>query len=174
MTTVAQLGSPFMSRRLSVVAGIFLSLILAASAEAPSPETMKVARSLVTTMKLGDQYKALLPTILLRIKPVVTQQRAELEQRFYDLLSPDIGELYTPYYNEMLEQAATVLAANFTVDEMHQIEAFYRQPVGQKLIEKWPAIAQQTEQIGQDIGRGFADALRLRLTEALRQKSDKP
>jgi len=77
---------------------------------------MTVARSLVATMKLGDQYKALLPTILLRIKPVVTQQRAELEQRFYDLLSPDIGELYTPYYNELLEQAATIFAANFTVD----------------------------------------------------------
>ena len=88
---------------------------------------MTVARSLVATMKLGDQYKALLPTILLRIKPVVTQQRAELEKRFDDLLSPDIGELYTPYYNEMLEQAATVVAGNFTVDEMRQIEAFYRQ-----------------------------------------------
>jgi uncharacterized protein len=72
------------------------------------------------------------------------------------------------YYSEMLEQAATVLAPNFTVD------AFYRQPVGQKLIEKWPVIALQTEKIGQDVGRGFADALRLRLTEALRQKSDKP
>jgi hypothetical protein len=163
-----------MSGRLSVVVGIFLCLILPASAEAPSSEAMTVARSLVTTMKLGDQYKALLPAILLRIKPVVTQQRAELEKRFYDVLSPDIGELYTPYYNEMLEQAATVLAANFTVDEMHQIEAFYRQPVGQKLIEKWPSIAQQIERIGQDVGRGFADALRLRLTEALRQKSDNP
>lgn len=135
---------------------------------------MTVARSLVATMKLGDQYKALLPTIVLRIKPVVTQQRAELEKRFYDLLSPDIGELYAPYYNEMLEQAATVLAANFTLDEMHQMEAFYRQPVGQKLIEKWPSIAQLTERIGQDVSLGFSDALRLRLTEALRQKSDKP
>ena len=157
-----------MSRRLSVVAGIFLSLTLAASAEAPSPEAMKVARSLVTTMKLGDQYKALLPAILLRIKPVVTQQRPELEKRFYGLLTADAGDLYTPYYNEMLEQAATVYAANFTVDEMQQIEAFYRQPVGQKLIEKSPAIAQQTAQIGQDVSLKAADDLRLRLTEALR------
>jgi hypothetical protein len=70
----------------------------------------------------------------------------------------------------MLEQAATVHAANFTVDEMHQMEAFYHQPVGQKLIEKWPAIAQQTAQIGQDVGLKAADDLRLRLTEALRQK----
>jgi len=48
----------------------------------------------------------------------------------------------------MLEQAATVFAANFTIGEMRQIEAFYRQPVGQKLIEKYPAITQQTAQIG--------------------------
>ena len=106
-------------------------------------------------MKLGDQYKALLPTIMLRIKPVVTQQRAELEKRFDDLISPDIEELYTPYYNEMLEQAATVFAANFTVDEMRQIEAFYRQPVGQKLIEKWPAIGQQTAQIARMSAAGL-------------------
>ena len=68
---------------------------------------MTVARSLVATMKLGDQYKALLPTILLRIKPVVTQERPELESD-YDLISADVGDLYAPYYNEMLEQAATV------------------------------------------------------------------
>ena len=158
-----------MPRRLSIVVGIFLCLVLPASAEVPSSEAMTVARSLVATMKLGDQYKALLPTILLRIKPVVTQERPELESD-YDLITAAVGDLYTPYYNEMLEQAATVIAGNFTVDEMRQIEAFYRQPVGQKLIEKWPAIAQQTAQIGQDVGLKAADDLRLRLTEALRQK----
>ena len=51
-----------------------------------------------------------------------------------------------------------------------KLEAFYRQPVGQKLIEKWPAIARQTAQIGQDVSLKAADDLRLRLTEALRQK----
>ena len=63
----------------------------------------------------------------------MTQQRAELEKPYDLLTAADAEDLYAPYYNEMLEQAATVLAANFTVDEMHQIEAFYRQPVGQKL-----------------------------------------
>ena len=48
------------------------------------------------------------------------------------------------------------------------------QPVGQKLIETWPAIAQQTAQIGEDVSRRAADDLRLRLTEALRQKGDNP
>jgi hypothetical protein len=60
---------------------------------------MKVARSLVTTMKLGDQYKALLPTILLRIKPLVTQQRAELEKPYDFLTAADAGDLYAPCSN---------------------------------------------------------------------------
>ena len=44
---------------------------------------------------------------------------------------------------------------------------------GQKLIEKWPAITQQTAQIGQDVSRKAAEELRLRLTDALRQKGHK-
>jgi hypothetical protein len=36
-----------------------------------------------------------------------------------------------------------------------------------------PAITQQTAQIGQDVGRKAAEELRLRFTEALRQKGHK-
>jgi hypothetical protein len=161
-----------MCRRLLIIAGSFLCFTLAASAQTPSPEAIMAARSLVATMNLGEQYKMLLPAILLRIKPVVTQERPELESD-YDLIATKVGDLYTPYYNEMLEQAATVYAANFTVDEMRQMEAFFRQPAGQKMIEKWPAIAQQTAQIGQDVSRKAAEELRLRLTDALRQKGHK-
>ena len=161
-----------MCRRLLIIVGSFLYFTLAASAQTPSPEAIMAAKSLVATVKLGEQYKKLLPGILLRIKPVVTQDRAELEGD-YDLIATKVDDVYTPYYNEMLEQAATVYAANFTVDEMRQMEAFLRQPAGQKLIEKWPAIAQQTAQIGQDVSRKAAEELRLRLTEALRQKGHK-
>jgi uncharacterized protein len=163
-----------MRRRLLIIAGSFLCFTSAASAQTPSPEAMMAARSLVATMKLGEQYKMLLPAILLRIKPVVTQERAELESD-YDLIATkvNVGDLYAPYYNEMLEQAATVYAGNFTTDEMREMSAFFRQPAGQKLIEKWPAITQQTAQIGQDVSRKAAEELRLRLTDALRQKSNK-
>jgi uncharacterized protein len=161
-----------MRRRLLIIAGIFLCFNFSGSAQTSSPEAMQAARSLVVTMKLGDQYKALLPAILLRIKPVVTQERAELEND-YDLAAAGIADAYTPYYNEMLEQAASAYAANFTVDEIRQMDAFYRQPVGQKLLGQSSAIAQQTAQIGQDVSSKAADDLRLRLVEALRQKGHK-
>ena len=108
---------------------------------------MSAARSLVTTMKLGDQYKALLPVILLNLKPTLVQDRPEIE-RDYDAMTAMIADTYTPFYNEMLEGAASVYAANFTTDEMRQMEAFYRLPVGQKLLERSQGIVQQTTQRG--------------------------
>src|SRR5690348_15900180 len=161
-----------MLRLLVAIAGMLLCLGSGAPAQAPTPEAMNAARSLVTTMKLPAQYQALLPAMLLRMKPVVTQERPEIE-RDDDAMTAMIADTYTPFYNEMLEDAASLYASNFTVDELSQIDAFYRLPVGQKLLEQSPGIAQQAAQIGQEVGRKASEALKLRLTEALRQKGHK-
>jgi uncharacterized protein len=161
-----------MARRLLIIACMFLYWISAAPAQTPSPEAMTAARSLVTTMRLADQYKALLPAILLGLKPVLTQDRPEIE-RDYDAMLPTIADAFAPYYSAMVDGIATIYAGNFTVDELRAIEAFYRQPVGQKLLDKRPALTQQATQVGQDIGRRATEELRARLTEALRQKGHK-
>ena len=80
-----------MSRHILMTAGVLLCLTLGASAQAPSPDAMSAARSLVTTMKLGDQYKALLPVILLNLKPTLVQDRPEIE-RDYDAMTAMIAK----------------------------------------------------------------------------------
>ena len=161
-----------MFRRLSIVASMLLFSMCASQAQTPSPDAMTAARSLVTTMKLSDQYKALLPAILLTLKPALVQDRPEIE-RDYDAMMPTIEDAFKPYYTAIADDIATVYAGNFTVGEMREIEAFYRQPVGQKLLEKSPALTQQSNQVGQDAIRKAAEDLRTRLTEALRQKGHK-
>ena len=161
-----------MVRRLLIVACLLLLSAPATRAQAPTPDAMAAARSLVNTMKLADQYKALLPAILLSLKPALTQDRPEIEQD-YDAMMPMIADAFTPYYTSMIDGIATVYANNFTAVELRDIEAFYRQPVGQKMLEKMPAISQQALAVGQEIGRKAAEDLRQRLTEALRQKGHK-
>ena len=51
-----------MCRRLLIIVGSFLCFTLAASAQTPSPEAIMAAKSLVATVKLGEQYKKLLPS----------------------------------------------------------------------------------------------------------------
>jgi len=157
-----------MSRRLLIICSILLFSTCVAPAQTPSPEAMTAARSLVTTLGLSDQYKALLPVILLGLKPVLTQERPEMERAF-DAVLPKMAEAYAPYYNAMVDAAATVYANNFTVNELREIEAFYGRPAGKKLLEKSQAIAQQNMQVGQETGRKATETLRARLTELLRQ-----
>jgi uncharacterized protein len=102
----------------------------------------------------------------------VVQGRPEIE-RDYDTMTPTIADAYTPYFNAMVDAAATVYANNFTVDELREIEALYRRPAGQKLLQKSQAITRQIEQIGQDGARKAGDDLRTRLTDLLRQKGHK-
>jgi hypothetical protein len=159
-------------KRLIIVGSVLLFSIGVAPAQTPSPEAMAAARDLVSTLKLSDQYKALLPVILLGLKPALTQDRPEIE-RDYDAMMATIAVAYTPYSSAMVDGIATVYANTFSVEELRQIEAFYRQPVGQKYLEKSPAILQQSVQIGQDTSRKASEALRARLTELLRQKGHK-
>jgi uncharacterized protein len=161
-----------MSRHLSIIVSMLLFSIGASQAQAPSPDAMTAARALVTTMKLSDQYKALLPAILLGLKPAVVQDRPEIE-RDYDAMMPTLADAFAPYYSAMVDDIATVYANNFTAGELREIEAFYRQPIGQKLLEKNSILAQQSMQVGQEASRKAADDLRGRLTEALRQKGHK-
>ena len=157
-----------MSRRLLIIISILLFSTCVAPAQTPSPEAMTAARSLVTTLGLSDQYKALLPVILLSLKPVLTQERPEMERAF-DAVLPKMAEVYAPYYTAMVDAAAAIYANTFTVDELRDIEAFYSRPAGKKLLEKSQIIAQQSTQVGQETGRKATEALRARLSDLLRQ-----
>jgi uncharacterized protein len=161
-----------MVRRLLIVACLLLLSASAVPAQTPSSDAMTAARSLVTTMKLADQYKALLPAILLGLKPALTQDRPEIE-RDYETMMPMVADAFEPYYTSMVDGIAAIYATNFTAAELRDIEAFYRQPTGQKMLEKMPVISQQALAVGQEIGRKAADDLKARLTEALRQKGHK-
>ena len=157
---------------LLVIGSMLLFSIGPAPAQTPSPEAMSAARSLVTTLKLTERYKALLPAILLSIKPALVQDRPEIEIDF-EALKPRMVEAYSPYYNAMVDGVAAIYAANFSLDELRELDAFYRRPVGQKFLEKWPAITQQSVQIGEDGSRKAAEGLRTSLTPMLRQKAPK-
>jgi hypothetical protein len=162
-----------MSRRLLTIAGLLLLLVCGASAETPSPEAMTAARKLVVTLKIADQYRAALPQLLLKLRPVVAQDRPEIEQE-YDAMTAPGSDIYVPFFAAMTDQIAALYAATFTPEELRQIEAFYAGPAGRKYLEKSDALAQASAQIGQDVSQKAADELKQRLIEALRQKGKKP
>jgi hypothetical protein len=161
-----------MYKGLTLVATLVLLLMGVARAESPPPASIEAARSLVTTLKLADQYKALLPGILSSLRPVLSQDRPEIERDF-DAMAPIVLETYQKYYSSMLDSAVALYANTFTADELRAIDAFYRTGAGQKYLEKSHDLAQQSQQFNDEISRKATEDLKARMTQSLREKGHK-
>jgi uncharacterized protein len=139
------------------------------AAPTPSPEALAVAKELVATIHLADQFKALMPTIMKGLKPAIVQGRSDVD-RDYDALTPVLLEGFQARYDELSEAIAIIYANNFTPDDLHALIAFYKSPVGQKFLQKTPVVTQQSLLAGQKFGQSVAADLKQRIIEELRKK----
>jgi uncharacterized protein len=139
------------------------------AAPTPSPETLAIARELVTTLHLTDQFKALMPAIMKGLKPAIVQGRANVD-RDYDALTPMLLEGFQARFDELAEAVAIIYATNFTPDDLRGLIAFYRSPLGERFLQKTPVVTQQSLLAGQKFGQSVAADLRQRIIEELRKK----
>jgi hypothetical protein len=155
-------------------AGIIVGLILlslagpnlavAQTPAPPSPERMAAARELVAAMRLDALamrgLNAILPAILQNLRPAFLQGRPKSVEMAFDAMVPAVIETVNSRAGEFTDQLAAIYGQAYEVDEMRQITAFYRSPVGQKVLEKMPAIDQQSMAAGQAFMRKLQDEIR--------------
>jgi hypothetical protein len=153
----------------------FVALLLSAApalSQTPPVDAVAAARELIVTMKAADTFKAILPSIMKTLKPAIVQNRPEVE-RDYDAIIPIMMEGMTARVNEVLDKVAALYARVFTVDELHEITAFYRGPTGQKFVNSQTVIMQESMAIGQQFGQTVARELQSRIIEELRKRGHK-
>lgn len=136
----------------------------------PAPaENLAAARELVQVMRATDQFKALLPTIFEGLKPAFVQGRPEMAKE-YDAIMPIIINGASQRLNAFGDMLANIYAQNFSVDELHDLTAFYHSPTGQKLIARQPTIARASMVAGQQFGQMLVADLKEQITEELRKR----
>ena len=155
------------------LAGVVLLITLLnsgmASAQAPSPEALAIARELIAASRADETMKLLLPSIVKLIKPSIVQGRPQVEKDF-DALTPLMLETFKAQLGELTDKAAVLYATNFTVAEMKDILVFYRGPAGQKLLAKGPMITMQLMAAGQQLGAQLGREVQSRIIEELKKK----
>jgi uncharacterized protein len=159
--------------RRSTLNTIVLTLMLlggsAVVAQTPSPDVAAAARELVVTVRAADQLKTMMPIIMQQLKPAIVQGRPQVEKD-YDAIMPLILDRMAAHSNEFVDLVAAIYARNFTAEEIREVTAFYRSPVGQKFLEKMPAVTQESFAAGQKWGQVIAGDMRTRLIEELRKR----
>ncbi|HEX8605922.1 MAG TPA: DUF2059 domain-containing protein, partial [Pseudoduganella sp.] len=72
--------------------------------------------------------------------------------------------------DEMLEAMVPIYARHYTVDEMRQMAAFYKTPVGQKSLRLMPQLMSEGMQVGQRIMMPRMNKLMQELNQSQNQK----
>jgi uncharacterized protein len=135
----------------------------------PASESEVAARELMNTMKVDDQFKALLPIIMKSMKPAIVQNRADVE-RDYDALMPRLMAGMEARMSELSDALVAIYSSNFSAEELRAVPAFYRTPAAQKFLLKTPLIAQRTMAVGQKFGQSVGADAQRRMIEGLRNK----
>ena len=162
-----------MPRILFVLAAIvLLAFGRPAAAQTAAPDATAAATELVETMRATDQLKVLMPMLMQQLKPAIAQGRPEVE-RDYDAMVPQMLAAVDARMGEFTGAIAVLYASHFTADELRQLTAFYRGPVGQKFLLIMPRIMQDSMTIGQRFGESIALDTRNRMIEELRKRGHK-
>jgi hypothetical protein len=140
-----------------------------AASQAPSEESLKTATELLQAIRAADQMRAVFPMMVQQLKPIIVQNNRAAERDF-DALAPALTDLVNARMNELIAAMADLYARNFTVDEMRQLAAFFRTPVGAAYLDKAPLLIQESMAIGNRFGEQTAGELERRIKDELRKR----
>ena len=159
--------------RLMIAVLAFVATLFAgpASAQAPqpSPQAMASARELVIASHAADRIKQFMPLVMQQLKPAVVQGRPDAE-KVYDVIVPILLEGFNGRLQEFTDLIAGIYARNFSIAELNDVAAFYRTPTGQKLLEKLPAVMQDSVTVGQQFAQSLTVDMQQRIVEEMKKR----
>jgi hypothetical protein len=141
------------SRLGAVVAGlacVFLAGAVCAQAPVAS-ERVAAARALVAAAGTSETFNNVLPLLTNQLRPSFLALAPDKAGEINDVLDK-LMERFKARSAEVIEEIARIYAAEFSIEDMEAITAFYRTPAGRKLVAKLPVIAQRSMVIGQRWG----------------------
>jgi hypothetical protein len=129
------------------LAAAFLALALVsiapASAQQPSPSAVSTAKELLSAKGAMSIYDPLVNGIVEKAKLVFLRTNPMLSKDLNEVAAKLRAE-YAPRIAEVTNETAKLYAMRFSEQELKDALAFYKSPLGRKLLAEEPAIAEQS------------------------------
>jgi hypothetical protein len=115
---------------------------LAGAAE-PSKSAIKTARELIVLKGSDKIYDPILPGIIEQAKATLLQVNPMVSKEL-DEVAAKLQKQYAKRISEPLDEMAKLYASRFTEQELKDALAFYKTPLGKKIIVEEPAVLEQS------------------------------
>src|SRR5262245_2833210 len=144
-------------RRLVVGIAITLGVwLVPAQAQEVSPESLAASRELMALTNSDEILEQVIAMFVPQITDLVARANPEpgpaVRKIMDEMMMPEMRKAIP----EAIDGIAAVYAHNFTADELNELIAFYKTPVGQKFIERQPALMTELSETGQAWGQRTA------------------
>jgi hypothetical protein len=156
-------------RALGAAVFALVTLAPAAHAQQASPASVALARQILELKGGLGMFDPLVDNIINGNKGTFLQMDPTA-QRDLDVIAAGLSKEFAPKREEMRTEIARIYASQFTEQELKDALAFYRSPLGKKLIEAEPKAGEQTMQAMEKSAAAFVEKVQQRMREELRKK----
>jgi hypothetical protein len=140
-----------LTRRFASLAlvGILYAAQPAMAAPDDNAQRLEKARALIEATGAAALSQQMMDGVTHQLETVMLSQNPGREKDIRSLVQDYVRPALKDGMPELIQGFEALYASNFTVDEMDQIIAFYRTPVGRKTLQQMPQIMQQSMALGQ-------------------------
>jgi hypothetical protein len=112
-------------------------------AEEPTPSAVALAKELIVLKGSTQLWDAVVPGVIEQAKGVFLQTNPALGKELNQVAAQLRAE-YAPRSTQLVDQVAQLYAQTFTEQELKDALAFYKSPLGRKMVTEEPEILDQS------------------------------
>jgi hypothetical protein len=110
-----------------------------ASAQEPAPPTVALAKELIVLKGSTQLWDAVVPGVIEQAKGVFLQTNPALGRELNEVAA-QLRTEYAPRASQLVDQVAQLYAQTFTEQELKDALAFYKSPLGKKIVREEPKV----------------------------------
>jgi uncharacterized protein len=140
-----------------------------ANAQQPSAAALQTAREIIKVTGATALFNPLIPGVVEQAKNLFLQQNPALSKDLNEITVKLRAEL-APRFDELTAEVAKLYAVHFTEAELKDLLAFYKSPVGMKLITEQPKIGEEGLKFAQDWANQLSDQVIAKMRDELKKR----
>ena len=141
----------------------------AAHAQQPSAASMLVAKQLIQVTGATGLFNPLIAGVVEQAKLLYLQQDPALAKDLNEIAAKMRKDLQ-PRFAEVTNEIARLYATHFTEQELKAILAFYRSPVGKKMLAQQPVVVNSSMKFAQDWANKLSEQVTSKMRDELKKK----
>jgi hypothetical protein len=156
---------------LCTLVGCFIAAAAHAQAPAPAPSAGAVAaaRELIVVKGGAAMFDPVIPGVIETAKNSLVPTNPNLTKELNDVAA-QLRKDYDNKRAELVYEVALIYAKHFSEQELKDLVAFYKSPLGQKMLKEEPLALDQGMKRAQDWSQEFSEAVLMRIRTEMAKK----